>query len=182
MKLTSNANSEETPSTTHADDDAQRSFLPPRSRRNNERTAPRKEPLFAPFIPSQKSRTRNTVSNMQHLVSPQNTPPNKCFCPPSPFNRETRYRPLMPGLGSDSPASQRTLMDLWRINLNSVRSAVSQLPAPSPAVQSEHTPREHPPSSIEFLCALPVGSSACVPAICAPAPVFRVGKGSRRRR
>ena len=31
---------------------------------------------------------------MQRLVSPQNTPPNKSFYLPSPFNREPRYRLL----------------------------------------------------------------------------------------
>jgi len=67
-------NCEETPSTTHADDDAQRS-LPTPTRRNNGRwygTEGR-----APFIPSQTSRTCNAVVNMQRLVSPQNTSPNQ---------------------------------------------------------------------------------------------------------
>ena len=99
-----------TPTTTPNDP-----LLPRRDATTNVRTALRAEPSFAPFIPSQKSRTCNAVSNMQRLVSPQNIPPNKSFCLLSPFNREPRYGPFSVAL---APSQGRSYLAYYQASIS----------------------------------------------------------------
>ena len=89
------------------------------TRRNNERSYGTEgiKSSFAPFIPSQKSRTCNAVSNMQRLVSPQTTHtldnPNKSFY--APLSTKPHYRPLSVAL---APSQARSYLAYYLASIS----------------------------------------------------------------